>query len=84
MNDFAISQEDYFLSIACGFRIMCNQDDGLFQILGGFFVCGNDMEQNAEDLMNIRENVEILDAQLLEMIANRRRLSEKIDFYQKY
>ncbi|MEE8294957.1 MAG: prephenate dehydratase domain-containing protein [Sphingomonadales bacterium] len=36
------------------------------------------MEQQTEDLLNIRENVEALDQQLLEMIATRRRLSEKI------
>jgi len=36
------------------------------------------MEQNTEELIAIRENVEVLDAQLLEMIANRRRLSERI------
>lgn len=36
------------------------------------------MEQQTEDLLNIRENVEVLDQQLLEMIATRRRLSEKI------
>jgi len=36
------------------------------------------MEQQTEDLLNIRENVDILDHKLLEMIATRRRLSEKI------
>ncbi len=36
------------------------------------------MEQRTEDLLNIRENVETLDRKLLEMIASRRRLSEKI------
>ncbi len=36
------------------------------------------MEQQTEDPLNIRENVETLDQQLLEMIATRRRLSERI------